>query len=218
MAGMSGLAASGVAGALRRAWLGMWPPPTRWPAAALLRRRRKRWQDLHHRYATLVVSCPASPEAEALARKRNQIALALPRRATWMGDRIASVEARVRAQYHIDLVAVWPRLWLVLPASTQAELRRVNQGLQDASMTAAWGVLYVMLGTVWWPGALAGMAVYAIGWFRGRVSGDVLAELIEAAVDVHGADVIVACGIPASDRTITPDSGRQLTRIARKGA
>jgi hypothetical protein len=40
-----------------------------------------------------------------------------------MGDRVAALETRVRNEYELDFPAAWPRLWLVIPEPSRAELR-----------------------------------------------------------------------------------------------
>ena len=215
----AGLVAYALAGGVQRVWLGQSPPPDRFPARRLVTRRLRRWQRLHDEYAALVRSPDSSArDATALATARNRIALARPSRATWMGDRIAAVETRVHGQYGLDLVAAWSRLWLVASDTTRAELRQAHDRLAGAASVAGWGVMYLLLGTWWWPAAPAGTALAVIGWRTGRLATDGLAGLLEAAVDVHGRDLAGVLGVNPQDGRLTPTDGEEITRRLRKGA
>jgi hypothetical protein len=219
-AAAAGLAARGVAGAVQRLWLGLWPPPHRAPARLLIRRRQRRWLRLHERYARLVGTPGAATRdtVEAVAAARNRISVGRPSRATWMGDRIAAAEARVDGQYGIDLYAAWARLWLVVPDSSRAELRLANERLQETMALAGWGVLYLALGAWWWPAAVVGAGTVLVAWRRSRVATDGLAELIEAAVDVHGRTLAGAVGVAVGDAELSAQAGQRVTRLLRKGA
>ena len=186
---------------------------------SLVARRRARWQRLHDEHAALVSSPgPPSPYATGLATARNRIAPARPGRATWMGDRIGAVETRVHGQYRLDLVTVWPRLWLVIPDTTRSELRLAHGRLEEATNTAAWAVLYLLLGVWWWPALTAGAVMSLLAWRTGRDAAAGFAELLEATVDVHGRDLATALGVASGEAPLTPDVGEQVTRTLRKGA
>jgi hypothetical protein len=215
----AGLTSYAVAAGVQRLWLGQWPPPDRVPARWLVDRRHRRWQRLHDEYAALVGSPGDAPlRAAAIATARNRIAPARPRRATWMGDRVAAVETRVHGQYALDLVAAWSRLWLVASDTTRTELRQAHERFTASTGVAAWGTLYLLLGARWWPAAAIGATLIVIGWRTGRVAADGLADLLEATVDVHGRDLAAALGVPAEDGPLTPESGEEITRRLRKGA
>jgi hypothetical protein len=222
-----GLLARGVGQLLQRIWLGNWP---RWAGRAsrgLHTRRLRRWNAAQDRYAAAVlrgrdgrlVSDLNVASLEDLAARRNAIALAPPSRPTWMGDRMASVEARVRAEYGLDLPTAWPRLWLVFPDSTRASLQDAYSGFAANVTLAAWGALYLLLGIIWWPAAVVGLVTVWSGWERGHEAIDVLASLVEATVDVHGRDLAAALGLVAPDvTTLEPATGQMVTRLLRKGA
>jgi len=222
-----GLLARGLGQLLQRAWLGNWPGWAGWASRRLQARRLQRWNTAQDQYAAAVlrshdgrqVSDPNGAGLEDLAARRNAIALAPPSRPTWMGDRMASVEARVRAEYGLDLAAAWPRLWLVFPDSTRASLRDAYNGFATNATLAAWGVLYLLLGVLWWPAAVVGFGVLWSGWDRGHEAIDVLASLVEATVDIHGRDLATALGLIAPEQTtLEPATGQSVTRRLRKGA
>jgi hypothetical protein len=218
-ASAAGLAARGIGVVVQQVWLGLWPPAGRPVVRSIVRRRRARWQQLQEKYAAVVVSPHAQPgAADAIAEARNRIAVSRPQRATWMGDRIAAVEARVHGQYRLDLVSAWPRLWLLLPDSARTELKAANERLQGSAIMAAWGLLYLVLGPWWWPALGIGAGVIVIGWRTARTATDSLAELIEAAVDLHANDVAVAVGLLAEGARFTEQVGQDLTQTIRKGA
>jgi hypothetical protein len=85
----------------------------------------------------------------------------------------------------LDVVLIWPRLWLVLPDTVRRELASARGSL-DASVAAAiWGTAFVAFTPLtWW--ALLGLVVpvTAVLWWV-PVRAEVFADLIEAAVELY---------------------------------
>jgi len=129
------------------------------------------------------------------AADRNRIALAEPTHPTWMGDRLAAVDARVRAQYQLDLRSAWPRLWLLLADAPRAELRAAATAVDSAARLCAWALLYLLVGLLWWPAAVIGAVTVACAVARGRSTVMVYAELVEAVVDLHLRALATALGL-----------------------
>jgi hypothetical protein len=213
-AGACGLAAQGLGRLVRAVWLGDWP---RWAEPArdrLVRRRSARWQESQ---LGLEQAVSAGLDPSLFVRRRNGISLAPPVRPTWMGDRVAGADERVFAEYRLDLAACWPRLWLVLPDDVREELRTASAALDAAAVLAGWAVLYAVASALWWPAAAVAVVVYATAWFRGRGAAGVVADLVESAVDLHGAALCAALGL-APAAVLTPDLGEAVTSRCRKGA
>ncbi|MFB7496194.1 hypothetical protein ACFC09_16130 [Streptomyces sp. NPDC056161] len=211
----AGLLAQGSGRAVHRLWLGRWPGRT---GAALAGRRRRRWTRAQERYEQAYRQGQSDEILADLAYRRNRIALAPPSRPTHMGDAVAALGVRVRLEYGIDLEHGWPRLWLVLPEETRTVLDESRDAFGRATALAGWGVLYVLAGAVWWPLGLAGLGTLLTAVVRGRSAVTNLAQLMESAVDLHGASLAVSLGIPVPDGRVTPGIGREITRAVRKGA
>ncbi|MEX0171236.1 hypothetical protein [Streptomyces sp. LMG1-1-1.1] len=151
-----------------------------------------------------------------LNEERNRIALTRPTRPTWMGDRLVAVDTRVHQAYRIDLTTAWPRLWLLLPDTTHAEIRSARAALTTAARRAGWGLLYVLPALWWWPAFVIAAVMWASAWRQGRLAVDEFADLVESAVDLHGRDLATALGIPCEER-LTAAEGLEITRALRKG-
>ncbi|MEU1550820.1 hypothetical protein [Nocardia sp. NPDC005745] len=221
-----GLTVQAAAGATRTVWLGTWPRPL----APLQRRRvdsrRRRWHARVDRRHTLQQNYPhhaRTPEQQhqidIAAARINDLALTTPGRATWMGDRIHALESIAVDRYGLDLTFAWSRLWLVLPETTRTEITAANAAFVAATATGTWAWPYLLLSTLWWPAAVIGVGIGVTGWVRARAAVADLTTLSEAALDLHGRDLATALGVAEADRTgpLTPDEGRDLTRIIRKG-
>jgi hypothetical protein len=197
-------------------WLGSWPLPS-W-AFRRTERRRREWARLQDDFAALVTRGNAtSAEISRVGNRRNALALAEPSSPTWIGDRIAATQSRVSNAYGLDLPAVWSRLWLILPDPAREEIRTARTRLDGAAVLSAWGILYLIVGVLWWPAAVVGVVTWITGWRTARQAVDGYAELVEAAVDLHGAALSPALGMPLTG-PLTPEAGRAITRQVRKGA
>ncbi|WP_435241457.1 hypothetical protein [Streptomyces cucumeris] len=150
-----------------------------------------------------------------LAAERNAVALTVPRRPTWTGDRLAAPAVRVRDQYALDLTAAWPRLWLLLPDTTRQPLTDSRQGFDEAAALGGWAVLYGALGALWWPSAVVGLGVAVVCRRRARETAEAYAELVEAAVDVHLDELLDR--FDDEFRPVRPGRGAAVTERFRKG-
>ncbi|WP_112267898.1 hypothetical protein [Lentzea terrae] len=222
-AALVGLVVQALVGPVRAWCLGQWP---RLLATALTGRRRRRWTAVVRRREELQEQHPPharTPEQQQridlIAGRANNIALAEPGRPTWMGDRVHALSQVTVNRYGLDLTFCWPRLWLVLPENTQTEINTAQSGFAAALFTLTWSIPYLVLGAFWWPALLAGLVIAAVGRARARDRIGVLAELTEAALDVHGRGLAIALGV--SDESVTgpldPEEGQRITDIARKG-
>lgn len=146
---------------------------------------------------------------------RNRIALTRPIHPTWMGDRMAAAESRIRRAYALDLPTVWPRLWLLLPEAPRLDLHSARADLAAAGRRAAWGVLCLVLAVWWWPAVVAALVTGGSAWRQGRQAVDAFAVLVESAVDVHGRELVRALGADV-EAELSRKSGAQVTRIVRK--
>jgi hypothetical protein len=212
----AGLAVRASTGLTQRAWLGDWGPVARPVAARLVHRREGRWAAAN---AEAVAAEEAGDTAarDRAAARRNAIALARPSRPTWMGDQLAATDARVHNQYGADLAAWWPRLWLVVDESTRSELRAARSVFDTAAMQAGWAPGYLVLAVIWWPSALIATGVWVVAWLRGRAAIRTYAQLVEAAVDVHKADLARRLDLLGDDKGFDMSTGIRVTAVLRKG-
>ncbi len=142
----------------------------------------------------------------------------LPARATPVGDRFRLVDERVAVQFGLSVVLAWPRLWLLVAEPTAAAVRLAAARYRAATETTAWGVLYLVLGAVWWPAAVVGAAVVVVGYRQSRVRGGVLADVVEATVDVHQKQLAEAVGVDLPHGRVTPAEGLRINDVLNKRA
>jgi hypothetical protein len=218
LATTAALAATWLGAGILQLWLRAWPGPlARW----LTGRRQRRWTQADEAltgYEEEIRESGARPAMrDRLAQARNDIALAYPARPTWMGDRTYGVDVRAWHSHGLDLRAVWPRLWLLTTDAGRADVAAARAALDRATTLVGWGVLYVALGTVWWPAALAGLVVGWTGWYRARASTATFADLVEAVVDLNAHRLAVAVGAIRDTDAFTRDVGLEVTRRVRKG-
>ncbi|MEU4033903.1 hypothetical protein [Streptomyces collinus] len=206
------LLADALAGPYERVLRGSWPRPLGRFADRLTERRRRRWAECDE-------ACRAAEGTDALGgleAARNEVALVRPACPTWSGDRLRAAAVRVRKQYRLELADAWPRLWLLLPDSTRAPLTESRQALDEALRLGGWAVLYLLLGAVWWPAAVAGAVAALMAWRRSRERVDTYAELVESTVDVHLPELFER--FDPETRPVRVSTGPAVTERFRKGA
>ncbi|GAA0942951.1 hypothetical protein [Actinocorallia libanotica] len=216
----AGLGAQLAGWAVQRMWLGAVPF-----RAGLVRRRVRRWNALDAPIDDLV--SPDSPaestdEAEItrLTARRNAVSLAVPTQPTWIADRFAAVNTRVEQTYGLDLDFAWPHFLLIAEEQGRAEFLRSRDSFDRIARSAGWGVLYCLLGVLWYPALIAGALVLLLAWRTGRSAAGQLAGTIEAIVDLHLRDLAAALNLVSEEDTapLTLRTGREITRILRKGS
>ncbi|MFI6655262.1 hypothetical protein ACIBL8_07085 [Streptomyces sp. NPDC050523] len=208
-AALAGLCARAAAVVVERAWTAR---GDRWPARVLVRRRVRRWRQAD-------AACESAETRSDLARaleRRDAIALLRPRRPTWIGDRFHAVDQRVYDAYDVDLGSAWPRLWLVVPDAVRAELVTAREAYGAAFGLAGWAALYLVLGAWWWPALPAAAVLAATAWVRGRAATAVLADLVEATVDLHATTLAQELGLTGERPPLTRDMGAAVTATLRK--
>jgi hypothetical protein len=210
-----------------RIWLDDLPliqPVTRSRAATLQRRwqeAEKTWKSLQRPYdPDGLPAPPMEPEQAERSRKAlakmARIAHTRPARATWMGNRIHSLESVLTGRYDVDLTWTWPRLWTILPDSPRSDLTEANTAFTTAAVRATWALPWLLLAPTWWPALLIACALAISGWRTARTAIDTLTTLTEAVLDTHGPALAVDLGLIPDKRPLDRDLGRQITDLARK--
>ncbi|GAA0439480.1 hypothetical protein Acor_13960 [Acrocarpospora corrugata] len=190
-------------------------PSGRW-AAALTEARARRWQRADALVTAVNKVADPAAYARAMAR-RNRICLVPPSCPTWTSDAIIARETRIRTEYGLDLYFAWPHLLLVAPEAARRESARSLAAWTWAGEVSAWGVLFLLPGSRWWPAAAAGAIICVVGWWQGRAAWTSHTAVTEAVADLYGPALATRLRIDASQ---WPDlaTGREITDRLRKGA
>ena len=220
----AGLAAQALGSVTEQAWLAerwqSWPPPLRRLATSHTISRTRRWTAATETYdqqvdiarAHLAGRTGTPPETDLGQARRSvtRIAQEKPARPTWIGDRIHAVIVRLDREYDLDLATVWPSLWLTLPEPTRTEITTARQALTRATVLAGWGLLYLAVAALWWPGLFLATTTIITAWRRARTAADTYALLIEAATRLHTPNLARALGLDHTGR-LTQQTGWALT-------
>jgi hypothetical protein len=214
---LSGFAARGLGHAVETFWFS---PRLGRLGRVLTARRQNCWQDLDAAHADAVVARyregpGSSSDPEAALAARNRICLVPPARPTWMADRMRAAGERVHLAYGLDLVSLWPRLWLAVPDPVRAELATARTTVAGDARLFAWGLLYLVPALWWWPALLITVLACSVAVHRARGSADVLADLVESTVDLHAREVAIRLGFTPNE-TLTPETGGEIKALFRK--
>ncbi|MYY13787.1 hypothetical protein GT204_34220 [Streptomyces sp. SID4919] len=214
------LAAQSLGSGIERYWLREARLP---PSRALARRRADRYRRADRR-RTEAIRDPATTERDIvrLTLLRDRVGLVPPSRPTWYGDRLQAAAERVYGAYGVDLAAVWPRLWLVLAEPAQRQIESARASVAAAARLAAWTFGYLAIALWWWPALAIAVGCAVVSRIRARDAVEALAQLVEAAVDVHGRDLAVRTGVEAAEPERAPGpldhaSGDRMSEVFRKG-
>ncbi|GAA1900961.1 hypothetical protein GCM10009837_24870 [Streptomyces durmitorensis] len=229
-AAAASLASQFLGGAIEKYWLRFGRDPL---SRALTARRERQWlawdAQLDDAVARATPTISAADGAvrvdrsvgariQAIGEARDRISLCAPKRPTWYGDRMQATADRVEAAYGVDLAALWPRLWLILPEPAVRQIEAARDSFSAAARLAAWAVGYALLACWWWPAALVAVGCGAVARSRARAALDALAGLTEAAVDVHGRELATRVGLLGPDTTglLAHDTGDGMSEVFRK--
>jgi hypothetical protein len=199
-AAAAAMAAQAVGRFAEAVWTRPWRGPAAWAARPLITLRGK-----------LFDRAAARAGVEPVPAYR-------PRHPTWTGERFRLLNSRIAAQYHgLDLGLLWPRLWLVVPETARGPVQAAEAQFRSAVTLVGWGVLYLGLGTYWYPATAIGLAAAALGHSRTRSTTATLTTLIEATVDTHLGTVLTALGHPVPATGFTADLAHRINDRLAKG-
>ncbi|MFE9328212.1 hypothetical protein ACIHDR_43505 [Nocardia sp. NPDC052278] len=195
-----------------------WPGPIRALARQRIKNRRSHWLDAHKTYhseyrkalAPNPADRPDPATRHRAANRRAKIAVELPERPTWSGDRIHAAAMRLDRDHHLDLGSVWPYLWLILPDPARDQIAQARAALSRATTLAAWSLLYLVLAIWWWPAAPLSAVIAVIAHRRIRTTTDTYAHLLEATTRLYSTALAAQLGITFTG-PLTPEIGHTLT-------
>ncbi|MET7853510.1 hypothetical protein ABZT48_36125 [Streptomyces avermitilis] len=221
-----GLLAQAMGSLLERLWLAAdwqgWPAPLRGVAGRWVGRRQARYaqrrDELGRARALAHVSASATPgdAVDTALRRLERIGAESPARPTWMGDCLHAAETRLRRDLGLELAVIWPPLWLDAPDTTRTEITAAREDLTRATTLAGWGILYFVVGGLWWPGFVIPAVVILTAWRRGRSAVDAYAALVEAAARLHASTLAQHLGLPQVG-PVARDDGLALTTYLTRG-
>lgn len=163
------------------------------PAIVLERRwagrREKRWADLAAQIDSNDATLTPADYALYLRLDKRQRAEPLReyrRMPTRVGAVLRAAESRPYERYGLETIAVWPRLWLVLPEVTREQLGLARKAMLDTTAVVVWSLLFTTFGWITPWAAVAGVLVAAVVihfWLPARA--ELFSDLLESAFDLH---------------------------------
>jgi hypothetical protein len=138
---------------------------------------------------------------------------------TRIGNILRASETRPRHRYGLDLVMVWPRLWLVLPDAARQELASARRSLDASVAAAVWGAAFLaFIPLTWW--ALVGLVVSVASvlvWVPARA--EVFADLTEASVELYRTSLYRHLRWPVpKNAAVERECGEALTKYLVRGS
>ncbi|GAA1092847.1 hypothetical protein [Streptomyces javensis] len=200
-AAATGLAAQSLGSVVERVALaagwGAWPWLFGELAERHVARRQRRWDAARAEYEDLRLreraprpaDRPRPWERHRAAHRCERISVERPERPTWSGDRIHATAVRLDRDAHVNLLILWPHLWLVLPEEIRGEIGRARATLTRAAVLGGWALLYLPLAWWWWPAVPLAVTLVVISARRLRAASDTYATLLEASVRLHLTDL-----------------------------
>jgi hypothetical protein len=139
---------------------------------------------------------------------------------TRIGNALRAAETWPEDKYGLHTVAVWPRLWLVLPESARDELVAARAALDGAVAAAIWGLLFCGF-AIWslWaiPVGLAVAGATLAWWLPARA--ETYGDLVESAFDIHRVALYEALRWPLPENPAEERAaGERLTSYLWRGS
>lgn len=196
----------------------------RWRRGHVLRSKAaddEAWQQLQHE---IEENEPTAQQRADLARlenrRRHRPILDSEFLPTRIGNILRAAETRPYHRYGLEVVTVWPRLWLVLPELARQELTTAR-GSTDASVAAAiWGLGFVAFTPLaWWaaPTGIVFATAAVIWWVPARA--EVFADIIESAFDLYRATLYQQLRWPVPSNPADEfQTGEELTSYLIRGS
>jgi hypothetical protein len=175
------------------------------------------WRRARSQHAKRIADDPASSVIQvrgAIARA-NRICLVEADRPTWIGDRLRASEIRIQRAYDLDLAAIWPRLWLIVPDVVRTEIGAARDSFTASARLIGWALLYLILAIWWWPAIVISAVTGATGVIKARQTAGILADLTESTVDLYSRELAAQVGRTITGQ-LTPITGKELTALIRK--
>ncbi|MFK0288903.1 hypothetical protein ACIQU6_00250 [Streptomyces sp. NPDC090442] len=218
----AGLAAQSLGSVVERVALaagwGSWPWPFGELAERHVARRQRRWDAARAEYEALRLreraprpaDRPRPRDRHRATHRCERISVERPERPTWSGDRIHAAAVRLDRDAYVNLLTVWPHLWLVLPEEIRGDIGRARAALTRAAVLSGWALLYLLLAWWWWPAAPLAATLVVISARRLRAASDTYATLLEASVRLHLSDL--ADKMRIEEQPMGPPLGRAVMR------
>ncbi|HIP96620.1 MAG TPA: hypothetical protein EYH32_05320, partial [Anaerolineae bacterium] len=196
--------------AMLRLLEGYWPP---WPGIGRLRRFltgrfNASWERDKSTFIALQeqgLDRLSAEELERLAATDRQLRKAPlqpeQRMPTRLGNVLRAAERRPRDRYGLETVAVWPRLWLILPEQARLDVGKARMGLQDAVRLVTWSLLFVLWGVVAWWAFIPGLLIAYFGYRTAVARAETYGELLESCFDLYRFDLYHALHWPRPSST-----------------
>ncbi|MER5461076.1 hypothetical protein ABT010_10385 [Streptomyces sp. NPDC002668] len=171
-----------------------------WPALAGGLRRRlvravgsraQQRADRLRRLAGTVASGGGTPEERAEFIRLDRLHRRVPatpdrHMPTRIGNTLRASESRPVDKYGLNIVAIWPQLWLVLPDGTRQELISARGTVNSSVGAIIWGVAFMGFAPLAWWAVPVGLVVACAAWWSWLPRHvEAFADLMEAAVDIH---------------------------------
>lgn len=227
------LAAAAGAGILNQA-LGtlcraIWFAPARGALTReLTRRRRHRWDAADRRFREATV---AAGEAQLVGEQGTADLVRQAEERAAARNAIGWSDQRDRSLRAIE----WPRLINACSSATRwtshrhgrdcgwcypiplaPQCRRRTARSRPHNGSPAGGFAYLPLTVVWWPAGLIAVVGITMGWRRAVSATCTLADLVEAAVDLHARTLARTLGL-RSPGPLDRQTGTEITALLRKG-
>jgi hypothetical protein len=130
---------------------------------------------------------------------------------TQLGNILRSAEEYPYHKYGLEIITVWPRLWLVLPAEVKQELAQARHQLDLSARFFAWAILFAgwFILTSW--AILISLFMAIMAYKRVLYSAGVYGELLRATFDLHRFKLYEDLHQPLSPESNEHEHGLKLT-------
>ncbi|MFJ8961997.1 hypothetical protein ACIRG5_21675 [Lentzea sp. NPDC102401] len=194
----------------------------------LVKRAQTKFDEIGSEFAALAPAVLLTPDSATPQQRAAYVRLTRRQRRlpgpgrfmpTAIGNTLRAAESHPIDKYGLDVVTVWPHLWLLLPDVVRTEVAAARARLNAGVAAGIWGVLFTGFApwSVWAvPTGLITMIGCYLVWLPGRT--EAYADLVQSAIDLYRRALYEQLrwpmpGNPAEERA----SGRLLSSYLSRG-
>ena len=137
---------------------------------------------------------------------------------TMLGNILRTAERRPRDRFGLEVVFVWPRLWMLMPEQARKDVGEARESLNAGVRLVFWGLLFALWSFVAWWALIPGLLVAFLAYHWSLNQAETYGDLLEASFDLYRFDLYKALHFPfPKNSQQEKKTGEAITQYLHRG-